>query len=181
MNSKTTIRRITTFLATLTLVALAGAAPAQASISNVNGTVTGYASCNTYYHRLGMAGKVQLSSRFPNGTWVASRYAYWQVGPTGVRTGAYYYTTGQYTPGLPGTVYLPYTELGGAETVGQNTDLPGLTINNQWGHLKVALQVGVYTGSTYEWSTDNVWSYATYNQNGFLANNTMCIASVNYL
>lgn len=41
MNSKTTIRRITTFLATLPLGALAAAAPAQASISNVNGTVTG--------------------------------------------------------------------------------------------------------------------------------------------
>jgi hypothetical protein len=65
------------------------------------------------------------------------------------------------------------------ETIGQNSDLPTVTINNQWGRLKVSVQVGVWNGSAWEWGTfDTVSSYPTSNQYGYLANNSMCVGSV---
>ena len=155
--------------------------PAQASVISVDGTVTGYAGCNSSSHRMDMGGTFRVADTFPGGAWLSSRYAYWQVdGSTGQRIGDYYYTRSTLSWGRPGTVRLPDTELGGPETVSQSSDLPTVTINNQWGRLNVAVQVVVLHGWTWGgWSTfDTVASYPNSNRYGFLSNNSMCIGSV---
>ena len=165
----------------LVLYSVTAVLPAQASVTNADGTLTGYAGCNSYYHQMGMSGTFRLSDRFPSGTWVASRYAYWQVdGSTGQRVGEFYYTWMKLSWARPGTIRLPETELGGPETVSQNSDLPTVTINDQQGRLNVAVQVAVLDGWAWdEWSPyDVVTSYPTSNQYGFLAYNSMCVGSV---
>ena len=87
--------------------------PAQASVISVDGTVTGYAGCNSSSHRMDMGGTFRVADTFPGGAWLSSRYAYWQVdGSTGQRIGDYYYTRSTLSWGRPGTVRLPDTELG---------------------------------------------------------------------
>jgi hypothetical protein len=174
-------RTVRTILATvaLTTAALgATALPASATTSSSGGTFTAFGTCNSYYHRLSMTGSMQLSNRYPNGQWVASRYAFWKVNSAGTPISASTYTTWATTWAKPGTVALPYTALGGAETVGQVTDLPGLTYSAS-GYYKIAMQVGVWNGSTYEFAPwDFVSSYSVWNQWGALAQANVCAASV---
>jgi hypothetical protein len=179
MHNTTIIRRFATLIGCLVMAAVATALPANASVTDANGTTTGYAQCNPTSHQMSMQGTFRLADSYPNGAWIASRYAYWQVSPsTGQRTGTVYYTAFRTSWALPGTAHIPYTELGGAEFVAQNSNLPAVTINNQMGRLKVAVQVEVYTGSGWVWSAfDTVYSYATTSPYG-LYTSSMCIGSV---
>jgi hypothetical protein len=172
---------VAAFAMALVLSSVTAVLPAEASVSYLDGTVTGYAGCNSDFHQMDMGGTFRVADTFPAGAWLSSRYQYWRVdGSTGQRIGDYYYSQSTLSWGRPGTVWLPHTELGGPESISQTSDLPTVTVHDQWGRLNVAVQVAVLHGLTWgEWSPyDTVVSYPTSNRYGFLSYNSMCVGSV---
>jgi hypothetical protein len=179
MKQHSSVRKLLASVAlTAGLIGVA-AVPASATTSSSSGTFTASGTCNSYYHRLSMGGHLQLSNRYPNGQWVTSRYALTKVNASGAATSAATYTPFVNSFAKPGIVHVPYTTLGGAEWVGQYTDLPTVTYNNIWGLYRIQMQVGVWNGQAYEYAPwDTVSSYGIFNQWGGLAQSSLCIASV---
>ncbi len=166
-------------LAALGTLTIASGSPAQASVASTGGTVTSGASCNRYNHTLTMQGGIILSTRFPKGAPIASRYAYYYVNGSQQRTSVIYVTGWLYSTASPSTIYIPPTALGGDITIPNNTSwLPSYTINT-WGQIKVMTQVGVWNGSAYEYSGwDTATSYDNYGQFGIYSSNSVCLGSV---
>lgn len=166
-------------LAALGTLSIASGAPAQASVASTGGTVTSGASCNRYNHTMTMQGGIILSTRFPTGAPIASRYAYYYVNGSQQRTSVIYVTGWLYSAASPSTIYIPPTALGGDITIPNNTSwLPSYTINT-WGQIKVMTQVGVWNGAAYEYSGwDTATSYDNYGQFGIYSSNSVCLGSV---
>jgi hypothetical protein len=177
MNIKTTIRRLAA-LAIVATAVLAPAVSAEASTTYSGGTVSAGASCNRYYHSMTIKGTLVLSDRFPNGAFVATRYAYYTVDKnTLARTSSIYTTGWMYSTAVPSTqVYGDLTIGGGPK--GLSSDLPAWTINT-WGQFRVMAQVGVWNGSYYEFSNwDTATGYDNYGQFGIYSYNVACLASL---
>lgn len=180
---RTGLHRLVALLGILTmavLVSTVSAGSAQASTWSQGGTVTSGAFCNRYTHSMTMQGSIVLSTRFPNGARVATRYAYFYVNPsTLARTSGNYVTGWLYSTASPSSQYIPPTALGGDYTISNiSSNLPTYRINT-WGALRVMTQVGVWNGSSYEYSNwDLATGYDNFGQFGIYSYNSVCLGSV---
>lgn len=151
------------------------AGPALANTTYSAGTVNAAGSCNRYNHTLSFGGSITLSNRYPNGAWVAVRYAYWNVNAAGQAT-----STVATTPWQVALAPAPMTYIGDM-TIGPNAFfLPGPTYNAS-GSFKIAVQVGVWNGTSYDyspWDTDND-GYDIYGQFGIYSYASVCLTSFN--
>ena len=150
------------------------ALPASASTTNSAGTVAAAGACNRYYHTLTLGGDFTLSNRFPGGAYLATRYQYWNVNAAGQRTSTIATTGWFYSTAPAPMIYQGDLIIGPVPF-----KLPGIALYAS-GYFKIAVQVGVWNGSAFEfsnWDTDND-GYDTYGQYGIYSYNTVCVASV---
>jgi hypothetical protein len=168
-------KRFAAMLGLLSVAVLVPAAAAQASVSNTSGTITASGSCNRYTHKATMSGSIALSSRFADGAYVANRYAYWYVNPVTFRRISPTYTTYWLYSTVRASAYRVDPDLVISNV---QAGLPSYTINT-WGQLQIALQVGVWNGSRYEYSNwDTSPVYGNYGQFGLYYQGSLCAASV---
>ena len=160
----------------LSLSLLAGGAEATTTASA--GQLTGWSACNRDTHQMSVGGSILVdANRFPNGTSIAYRYAYWYVDGS-MRAISGPYTTGWYYGKTGAPLLYNSSTLFGADTYSNPYDLSVYNFNTT-GHLRAEVQVGVWNGTSYEWikwdvvqSYHNIgsWRDATYD-------GTVCVAS----
>lgn len=167
-------RGLTAALVTTSVALLAPATSASAAVTFSGGTVSAGAACNRYNHTMTIQGAIVLSTRFPRGAYVATRYAYYNVNGSLQRTSAIATTNWLYSNVAASTIVVS-PDL----TIGNNSaDLPALNLN-AWGHFIVMAQVGVWNGRAYEYSNwDTATGYDNYGQYGIYSYNNVCLGSV---
>ena len=143
---------------------LAPAAHAESSSSSV-GSLKGFIECDFGTHRTAAGATILLNqSRFPNGAYFAIRYFSWGVDSSLRRNTALRYTGW-------GSGYMP------AQTVWHDSYLTGtwstvepFVTADTWlyrrGAFRVGVQVGVWNGSAYEYTTTAADSYVV-KHNGY--------------
>jgi hypothetical protein len=124
-----------------------GARSVSAQVNFSAGTLNAGAACNRTTHTMTMQASMVLSTRFPNGAYVATRYAYFYVN-TALQPISATYTTGWQYANVPSS-----TRRIDADTTISNQIawLPAVNVST-WGQLRVMAQIGVWNGSYYEYS-----------------------------
>jgi hypothetical protein len=175
-NKLTTLitRGLTAALVTTSVALLAPATSASASVSYSAGTVSAGAACNRYTHHMTIQGSLVLSSRFPNGAYVATRYAYYTVNSSTLRATSAVATTGWVYSNVAASTIVN----GDLIISNISADLPAMNFNG-WGQYRVMAQVGVWNGRAYEYSNwDTATGYDNYGQYGIHSYNSVCLGSV---
>jgi hypothetical protein len=147
---------------------------ASAQTVSPGGTLTAYASCNRSNHTMTMQGSLILSTRFPKGAYVATRYAYYYVN-SALQPISPTYTTGWLYSNVPAStrwinpdVYLSNI----------SAPLPAYTFSTN-GQLRAMAQVGVWNGTAYEYSNwDVAPSYENWGPMGSYTVASSCWASL---
>ncbi len=167
------LRGLAAALAALTIGLVVPAASAGASVGSTGGTVSAGAACDRYKHHMTIQGSIVLSTRFPKGAYVATRYAYYTVNGSQQRTSAIVTTGWLYKNVAASTI------VNGDLYISNNAaDLPAYGLST-WGQFKVMAQVGVWNGSSYEYSNwDTATGYDNYGQYGIYSYNNVCLASM---
>lgn len=146
--------------------------PAQAATPS---TVRAAASCDAQAHRVTLAGYVDLGDRYPNGAYVAYRYAFWYVNPTTLKATSSVRTTSWTVAFVQPSVA---DHGGGFTTSGYARPLPSTQLST-WGQLRTGVQIGVWNGKAYEYTP---WAYTTdydnYFQYGQHMTGSYCAASI---
>lgn len=149
-STRSTVRRFRLAMATLlaALVAVmalgAAAAPAQAVTSN---QLSMFAGCDRYHHSAGFSSNVVLSDAFPQGTYVATRYAYTYLSKTTLQPISSAYITAWKVQFVgPSTTYV-----GELIISNQGSSLPPYTFSTS-GYLRAQVQIGVWNGTSYNYS-----------------------------
>jgi len=153
-------------IATVTalLGSIAPAARAESSSASV-GSLKGFVTCDFGTHRTAAGASILLDqARFPNGAAFTIRYFTWGVDSSLQRNTALRYTGWGYGTIGPQTVWHDSYLTGSFSTV-QPTST-GDTWLSRRGAFRVGVQIGVWNGSAYEYTTTRADSYVAM-RNGY--------------
>jgi hypothetical protein len=172
------IRRLATALAVTAgsaILTLVPATTAQANVSNSAATLSAGGTCYSVEHQVYLTSSILLSSRFPNGAYVAVRYEYFWVNKYGQAISSAY-TSPWSAPTWTGPGSGVINGVSYVNILWRN--LPSSTLSAT-GILKLGAQVGVWNGKYYEYSAwDIAANYHNYGQWNQQTDDAVCLASI---
>jgi hypothetical protein len=143
------------------LGAIISPTPAEAALSSSVEAIVSQTSCHTGTRTVYMNANLMLNqNRFPNGAYVSNRYRYYWVDAGGHRTTAVYPTAWTAARFID-TSKTVYDSIGQPMIMNDPTPLPGTTRTGT-GYVHVIIDVAVWNGSAYEYTSVRPNTYATY-------------------